>query len=72
MTFYYGFTDYMTKVKKANINTIGKLFTNIKVVIREALEFGYSSNMIFTHRKFRSIEVISRCNRWRYFMRNAG
>ncbi len=54
MTFYYGFTDYMTKVKKANINTIGKLITNIKVVMREALEFGYTSNMIFTHRKFRS------------------
>ena len=54
MTFYYGFTDYITKVKMANINTIGKLITNIKVVIREAFEFGYSSNMIFTHRKFRS------------------
>lgn len=54
MTFYYGFTDYMTKVKKANINTIGKLITNIKVVMREALEFGYTNNMIFTHRKFRS------------------
>ena len=54
MTFYYGFTDYLTNVKKVNINTIGKLITNIKVVMREALEFGYTNNMIFTHRKFRS------------------
>jgi len=57
MAFYYGFTDYMTKVKKVNINTIGKLITNIKVVMREALEFGYTDNMIFTHRKFRSASV---------------
>lgn len=54
MNFYYGFTDYMTKVKKANINTIGKLITNIKVLMREAVEIGHTDNTIFTHRKFRS------------------
>lgn len=54
MNFYYGFTDYMTKVKKVNINSIGKLITQIKVVMREALELGFTTNTIFTHRKFRS------------------
>ncbi len=54
MHFYYGFTDYMTKVKKVNINTIGKLITGTKVLMREALELGYTDNTIFTHRKFRS------------------
>lgn len=54
MKFYYGFTDYLTKVKKVNINSIGKLITNTKVLMREALELGYTNNTIFTHRKFRS------------------
>lgn len=54
MKFYYGFTEYMTTVKKVNINTIGKLVTSIKVLLREALELGYTTNTIFTHRKFRS------------------
>lgn len=57
MKFYNGFTDYMTKVKKVNINSIGKLITQIKVVMREALELGYTNNTIFTHRKFRSASV---------------
>ncbi len=59
MTFYYGFTDYLTKVKKVNINSIGKLITNTKVLMREALEAGYTSNTIFTHRKFRSASAES-------------
>jgi integrase len=54
MTFYYGFVDYLTKVKKLNINSIGKHITQIKVVMREALELDFTSNTIFTHRKFRS------------------
>lgn len=36
-----------------NIYSIGKLITQIKVVMREALELGYTNNTIFTHRKFR-------------------
>ncbi|MBI2272261.1 MAG: phage integrase SAM-like domain-containing protein [Bacteroidetes bacterium] len=59
MRFYYGFIDYLTKVKKANINSIGKLITNIKIVMREALELGYTNNMCFTHRRFRSSSVES-------------
>jgi integrase len=57
MRFYYGFVDYMTKVKKVSINTIGKLITNIKVVMREGVEFGYTTNMTFTHRRFRSLST---------------
>lgn len=57
MKFYNGFTDYMTKIKKVNVNSIGKLITQIKVVMREALELGYTNNTIFTHRKFRSASV---------------
>ncbi|PQV61114.1 phage integrase family protein [Sediminibacterium magnilacihabitans] len=54
MKFYYGFIDYMTKIKMVSVNTIGKLITNIKVIMREAVEFGYTTNMTFTHRKFRA------------------
>lgn len=57
MKFYFGFVDYLTQVKKVGINTIGKLITNIKVLMREAVEFGYTSNMIFTHRRFRSPSI---------------
>lgn len=59
MHFYYAFVDYLTKVKKVNINTIGKQITQIKVVMREALELGYTTNTIFTHRKFRSVSAES-------------
>lgn len=54
MKFYFEFVDYLTQVRKVGINTIGKLITNIKVLMREAVEFGYTSNMIFTYRRFRS------------------
>lgn len=57
MKFYFSFIDYLTQVKKVGINTIGKLITNIKVLMREAVEFGYTSNMIFTHRRFRSPSI---------------
>ncbi len=59
MHFYYAFVDYLTKVKKVNINTIGKQITQIKVIMREALELGYTTNTIFTHRKFRSASAES-------------
>lgn len=59
MRFYYEFTDYLTKVRKSNINSIGKLITNIKIVMREAVELGYSNNMCFTHRRFRSLSADS-------------
>lgn len=57
MKFYYGFVDYLTQVKKLAINTIGKLITNIKVLMREAVEVGYTTNMEFTHRRFRSVSI---------------
>lgn len=54
MNFYYSFIDYMTTIRKVNVNTVGKLITNIKVMMHEAVEFGYTANMVFTYRKFRS------------------
>jgi len=47
--------DYLTVTKKQSPNTIGKLITNIKVLLREALEMGLHSNTAFTSRKFTSI-----------------
>lgn len=57
MDFYYDFTGYLTKIKKVGLNTIGKQITQLKVVLREALEMGYTNNIIFTHRRFRSAVV---------------
>jgi hypothetical protein len=54
--FYNSLTAYLTQ-KELSINTIGKLITNLKVVLREAWESGITSNTIFTHRKFKSLNV---------------
>ena len=55
LTFYNKFIDYLTIDLKLAPNTIGKLITNIKVFMREALEDGITTNNTFTHRKFKSI-----------------
>jgi integrase len=57
MQFYNSFIQYLTERKLLAINTIGKLITNLKVLLREALENGYSNNMIFTHKKFKSFQA---------------
>lgn len=55
MNFYKKFVDYLTIKLKLAPNTIGKLITNLKVYMREALEDGLTTNNTFTHRKFKSI-----------------
>ena len=55
LVFYKNFVDYLTIKLKLAPNTIGKLITNLKVYMREALEDGLTSNNTFTHRKFKSI-----------------
>lgn len=55
MVFYKKLVDYLTINLKLAPNTIGKLITNLKVYLREALEDGLTANNIFTHRKFKSI-----------------
>ncbi|MEO6232891.1 MAG: site-specific integrase [Ferruginibacter sp.] len=55
MNFYKKFVDYLTIKLNLTPNTIGKLITNLKVYMREALEDGLTTNNTFTHRKFKSI-----------------
>ena len=55
MNFYKKFVDYLTIKLTLSPNTIGKLITNLKVYMRESLEDGLTTNNIFTHRKFKSI-----------------
>ncbi len=57
LKFYQAFTGYLTISKGLGINTIGKLITNLKVLLREAWEAGATANTNFTHRKFRSYQV---------------
>lgn len=57
LKFYQAFTGYLTINKGLGINTIGKLITNLKVLLREAWEAGATPNTSFTHRKFRSYQV---------------
>jgi len=59
LNFYKELVDYLTIKLKLAPNTIGKLITNLKVFLREALEDGITTNNIFTHRKFKSINFKS-------------
>lgn len=59
LKFYNLFMDYLTIDLQLTPNTIGKLITNLKVFMREALEEGLTTNNAFTHRKFKSINFKS-------------
>ena len=59
LTFYHDFVEYLTIKLKLAPNTIGKLITNLKVFLREAFDEGMTTNNIFTHRKFRSINSVA-------------
>lgn len=59
LVFYKLFVDYLTISLKLGPNTIGKLITNLKVFLREALEDKVTDNNTFTHRKFKSINFTS-------------
>jgi hypothetical protein len=51
LNFYKNFVDYLTIKLKLAPNTIGKLITNLKVFLREALEDGGNNHNSFTQRK---------------------
>lgn len=60
LSFHNKFLDYCTRLaepKKLQPNTIGKLITNLKVVLKESFDDRYNKNSIFTHRKFFSPTV---------------
>ena len=59
LRFYKKFVDYLTIKLQVGPNTIGKLITNLKVFLREALEDGLTANNVFTHRKFKSLNFKS-------------
>ncbi|MEP6947715.1 MAG: phage integrase SAM-like domain-containing protein [Ginsengibacter sp.] len=59
LNFYKKFVDYLTIKLQVGPNTIGKLITNLKVFLREALEDGITANNVFTHRKFKSLNFKS-------------
>ena len=59
LVFYKKFIDYETITLKLAPNTIGKLITNLKVFLREAYEDNVTTNNIFTHRKFKTINSVS-------------
>ncbi len=59
MSFYEDFLRYTTVKKGLSPNTIGKLITLIKVLLREAYEKGISTNQIYLNSNFKSISSIS-------------
>ena len=59
LVFYKRFVDHLTIKLKLGPNTIGKLITNLKVFLREALEDNLTTNNTFTFRKFKSLNFKS-------------
>jgi integrase len=59
MTFYKRFVDYATIIKNLKPNTIGKLITNLKVVLNEAVDDEINTNLKFKNSKFKSMSAKS-------------
>ena len=55
LDFYDDFVSYFNKNNLA-INTIGKNIKNLKVFMKAAAEKGHHSNIIFSNRRFKTIE----------------
>lgn len=59
MSFYNKFTDYLTVNKNLKPNTIGKLITNLKVVLNEAVNDEVTTVAKFKNGRFKSLSVKS-------------
>lgn len=57
--FYKAFSEYLTIKLNNSPNTIGKLMTNLKIVLREAYEDGVTKNDFFRSRAFISPNSVS-------------
>lgn len=55
LNFYQGFTKYLTG-RGYYTNTIGGYIKNLKVFMSEAVERGITTNLIYKHKKFKTIE----------------
>lgn len=51
LNFFYAYTSFLEK-KGLGVNTIAKDISIIKVFMGEAIDLGYTNNMIFRHKKF--------------------
>lgn len=52
LSFYGEYTEYLMKTAKLSTNTIGKHIQIVKLIMNEALELGYNSNISHKSRKF--------------------
>lgn len=52
LEFYRNYTDYLTNKVKLSANTIGKHIQVIKLVMNEATDAGFNSNLAYKSRKF--------------------
>ena len=56
LDFYYKFVSFL-KAKKLGQNAVSKDVSILKVFMNEAVDLGYTTNMIFKHRKFAAPRV---------------
>ena len=52
LEFYNDYKDYLTNKIKLSANTIGKHIQTIKLIMNEATEAGYNTNLAFRSKKF--------------------
>jgi integrase len=56
MSFYYDFLDFYTSIQGLTNNGFGKVIKIIKVILNDATEKGYNTNLSYQHRNFKTIK----------------
>jgi integrase len=56
LDFYADFTNYLQKVKKHSVNSIGKQIKIIKTILNEATEDGANTNLAYKSKRFIRVE----------------
>ncbi len=59
ISFYKSLLEYLTITLNSSPNTVGKLITNLKVVLRDAYEDGVTKNDFYRNRNFLSPNSVS-------------
>lgn len=52
MDFYHDFIEYLTTYRKQSTNTIGKVIKNIKIVLNDATENEFNTNLTYKSKRF--------------------
>ena len=57
MDLYHQLTDYLTNVRGLTVNSTGRVFKNLKAIMRAAYEEGHHANDVFRYQNFRTVRA---------------